>query len=112
MVKQKDLPKDLKKNLKKNITASRSKSKTYKIVKISAAALCAAAVVAMVIITGMRNADNVEKTLNTTVMGTTASLTVYGIRTETVSPALTPFREIFKDFPSVSPKLSSLNSAL
>ena len=50
MVEQKDLPKDL----KKNITASRSKSKTYKIVKISAAALCAAAVVAMVIITGMR----------------------------------------------------------
>lgn len=78
MVEQKDLPKDLKKDLKKDITATRSKSKTYKIIKISAAALCAAAVVAMVIITGMRNADNVEKTLNTTVMGTTASLTVYG----------------------------------
>lgn len=46
--------------------------------KIGAAALCAAAVVAMVIITGRQNADKAEKSLNTTVMGTTASITVYG----------------------------------
>ena len=46
--------------------------------KIGAAALCAAAVVAMVIITGRQNADKEEKSLNTTVMGTTASITVYG----------------------------------
>ena len=46
--------------------------------KIAAAALCAAAIVAIVIITGRQNADKAEKTLNTTVMGTTASITVYG----------------------------------
>lgn len=49
--------------------------------KIGAAALCAAAIVAiiaMVIISGKRNATASEHTLNTTVMGTTATLTVYG----------------------------------
>lgn len=49
-----------------------------KVIRICAAALCAAAIVAMVIWSGVKNRQKTQYTRNTIVMGTAASFTVYG----------------------------------
>lgn len=49
-----------------------------KVIRICAAALCAAAIVAMVIWSGVKNRQKAQYTRNTIVMGTAASFTVYG----------------------------------